>query len=148
LKRHLYRIKVIDRENVPKEGGALLVSNHVSVVDALLILVSIQRPVRFLINRDIYHARFIHPVCRLARAIPILNKDKPKEIAGALSAATEAIRNGEVVCIFAEGQLTRTGNLLRFNKGLERIMKDVDCPIIPVHLDRIWGSIFSFEGGK
>ena len=59
-----------------------------------------------------------------------------------------ALKNGDVVCIFPEGQLSRTGNMLKFNQGLERIMKGVDCPIIPVHLDRVWGSIFSFERGR
>jgi len=144
----LYRVRVVNRESVPEEGGALLVSNHVSMVDALMITVSTQRPVRFLVNRKIYHLRPLNWLFRLARCIPIAQTDRPKEKLASLQAATDAIRQGDLVCIFAEGRLTRTGNMLKFRKGLEFIMKDCDCPIIPVHLDQIWGSIFSYERGK
>ena len=148
LTHTIYRIKAVNRDNVPAEGGSLLVSNHVSMVDALLILVSNERPVRFMIGRSTYNTKWLKPLFDLSQAIPIADTDGPKEQMKSMKAATEAIQNGELVCIFAEGRLTRTGNILKFNKGLEHIMKEVDCPIIPVHLDRIWGSIFSFEGGK
>ncbi|MCK5581310.1 MAG: MFS transporter [Candidatus Omnitrophica bacterium] len=148
LTHTIYRVRVINKTNIPQKGGALLVSNHVSFVDGLLIAVSTQRPVRFMINRKIYNLKLLNPLFRLARAIPITGTDKPKETINALNKAKEAISNGELVCIFAEGRLTRTGNMLKFRKGLEHIMKDVAAPIIPVNLDRIWGSIFSFEGGK
>ncbi len=144
----VYRIRVIDRENIPREGGALLVSNHVSFIDALTIVVSTERPIRFMVHRGVYHLKHLNPILRLSRAIPIAQTDKPKELALALKEARQALLNNELVCIFAEGQLTRTGNLLKFNKGFEHIMKDAHCPIVPVNLDRIWGSIFSFEGGK
>ncbi len=148
LTHTLYRIRVIHRENVPEQGGALLVSNHVSLVDALVILVSIQRPVRFLIGRACYKTKWVNPFFRLAKGIPISSDDGPKEQLKSLRIARDAVKNGELVCIFAEGQLTRTGNILKFNKGLEYIMQGMDCPVVPVHLDRIWGSIFSFEGGR
>ena len=148
LTHTIYKIKAVNIDNVPQEGGALLVSNHIAMVDALLILVSIQRPVRFMVGRSTYNSKLFKPLFKLSRSIPVADTDGPKEQLKSLSAATEAIQNGELVCIFAEGQLTRTGNILKFNKGLERIMKDVDCPIIPVHLDRVWGSIFSYEGEK
>ena len=148
LTHSIYKIRIVNRERIPAEGGALLVSNHVATVDALLLLVSTDRPIRFLVNRPLYNSRFWRPLLKLARCIPISRMDKPKEVIASLQAAQESIRNGELVCIFAEGRLTRTGNLLQFRKGMEKIMQAVDRPIIPVHIDRIWGSIFSFERGK
>ena len=88
------------------------------------------------------------PFARILRAIPISSELRPREMLQALRTASEAIQNGEVVCIFAEGQITRIGQLLPFRRGFERIMKDVEAPIIPVALDGVWGSIFSFEQGR
>lgn len=148
LTHTIYRIKVINRENIPEEGGALLTPNHISYLDAVVLVVTSQRPIRFMVHREIYNLKWLNPLLRLSGAIPVAGTDKPKEIIRSLKGASEALKNGEVVCIFPEGQLTRTGNMLKFNQGLERIMKDVSCPIIPVHLDRIWGSIFSYERGR
>ena len=148
LTHSIYRIRIVDRERIPAQGGALLVSNHVAMVDALLVLVSTDRPIRFMVNRPLYHSRLWHWLFKLGGCIPISRFDKAKEITASMNAAKEAIMSGELVCIFAEGRLTRTGNLLQFRKGMEVIMKEVDRPIIPVHIDRIWGSIFSFERGK
>src|SRR5208337_1902878 len=77
--------------------------------------------------------------------IPISSAQRPREMLKALETASEAIRAGDVVCIFAEGQVTRIGQLLPFRRGLEKIMQDVEAPIVPVALDGVWGSIFSFE---
>ncbi|MCR4337775.1 MAG: MFS transporter, partial [Candidatus Omnitrophica bacterium] len=148
LAHTLYKIKVIDRHHVLDKGGALLVSNHVSFIDAVLLVVTVQRPIRFVISREVYQTSIFRPLFKLGRAIPIHREDSPKEIVRALNAAKEALKAGELVCIFPEGQLTRTGNILKFNTGVEHIVKGVDCPIIPIHLDRIWGSIFSWEKGR
>ncbi len=148
LAHTIYRIRMIDKYNVPNKGGALLVSNHVAFVDAILLVVTVQRPIRFLVNREIYHTSIFRSIFKLGRAIPVSRSDSPKEIVQALNTAREAIKAGELVCIFPEGQLTRTGNILKFNEGLEHIVKGIDCPIIPIHLDRMWGSIFSWERGK
>jgi len=148
LTHSIYKIRVVNRERIPPEGGALLVSNHVAMVDALLILVSTDRPIRFIVSRQIYNSHLLKPLFRLAKCIPVSRTDKPKEVIASLQVAREAINSGELVCIFAEGRLTRTGNLLEFRKGMEKIMKEVNRPIIPVHIDRIWGSIFSFERDK
>ena len=80
-------------------------------------------------------------------AIPVSSEQRPRELIQALQTASDAIRDGEVVCIFAEGQITRIGQLLPFQRGFERIMKDVDAPIIPVALDGVLGSPTSFERG-
>jgi acyl-[acyl-carrier-protein]-phospholipid O-acyltransferase / long-chain-fatty-acid--[acyl-carrier-protein] ligase len=144
----LYRIRVEGRANIPERGGALFVVNHMSFVDALLLSASTDRHIRFLMDRDIYEHPAIHPFARILRAIPVSPLQRPRELLKSLREATNAIRNGEVVCIFAEGQITRIGQLLPFRRGFERIMNGVDAPIVPICLDGLWGSIFSFEGGR
>ena len=144
----VYRLRVRGRENVPQTGGALLVANHMSFVDALFLIASIDRPIRFLIFRDFYELPFLKPFLKIIRAIPISSQQRPREMLHSLREASNAIRGGELVCIFAEGQITRIGQMLPFQRGMERIMKNVSAPVIPVNLDGVWGSIFSFEGGK
>ncbi len=146
--RLLYRVRVIGSDHVPRKGGALLVCNHVSYMDALLVLACLQRFVRFIMYRRFYEWPIFHWGCRKLRVIPISESDGPREMIRSLRGAADLVREGELVCIFAEGSITRTGNLLRFQRGFTRIMKGLDAPIIPVHIDRMWGSIFSFEGGK
>jgi acyl-[acyl-carrier-protein]-phospholipid O-acyltransferase/long-chain-fatty-acid--[acyl-carrier-protein] ligase len=144
----VYRIRVEGRDNVPQNGGALFISNHMSLVDALLLLASTDRTIRFLIFKDIYDLPYIKPFAKMIRAIPISSQLRPRDMIHSLREASDAIRSGEVVCIFAEGQITRIGQLLPFRRGFERIMKNVDAPIIPVNLDGVWGSIFSYERGR
>jgi acyl-[acyl-carrier-protein]-phospholipid O-acyltransferase/long-chain-fatty-acid--[acyl-carrier-protein] ligase len=143
-----YRIRVMGRDNIPDKGGALFVANHTSYVDALMILASTGREVRFLMYKGIYDSPFVRPLARLMGVIPIAADQSPREMVKSLHAATAALQAGEVVGIFAEGQITRTGQLLPFRKGFEHIVKGVDAPIIPVHLGNLWGSIFSFSGGR
>lgn len=144
----VYRIRVEGRDNIPEAGGALFVVNHMSFVDALLLIASTDRPIRFLMYKGIYDLPFVKPFAKMIRAIPISSEQRPRELLQSLREATNAIQRGEVVCIFAEGQITRIGRLLPFRRGLERIMKGVDAPIVPVNLDGVWGSIFSFERGR
>lgn len=141
----VYRIKVAGRDNIPEKGGALFVCNHLSLVDALLLSASTDRPIRFIMFKGIYDMLVVKPFARILRAIPISAQLRPREMLLALQTASDAIRHGEVVCIFAEGQITRIGQLLPFRRGFVRIMKDVRAPIIPVCLDGVWGSIFSYE---
>jgi 1-acyl-sn-glycerol-3-phosphate acyltransferase len=82
------------------------------------------------------------------KVIPISAQIRPREMIQSLRTASEAIRQGEVVCIFAEGSISRTGNMLPFKRGFERIIDGIEVPVIPVHLDQVWGSIFSFKDGK
>jgi len=145
LTRTLYRIRVDGRDNIPEKGGALFVCNHASWMDALLLIASTDRQIRFLVFKDIYEKRWIHWGARILGAIPISAEQHPRELIQSLQNASDAIRNGEVVCIFAEGQITRIGQLLPFRRGMERIMKDVEAPIVPVALDGVTGSISSYE---
>jgi len=145
LTRTVYRVRVLGRENIPEKGGALFVCNHVSFVDALLLIASTDRRVRFMMFTGIYELPYVKPFARLLGVIPISAEYRPREMLKSLQAASDAIRAGDVVCIFAEGQITRIGQLLPFRRELEQIMEDVEAPIVPVALDGVWGSIFSFE---
>ncbi|MBF0542984.1 MAG: MFS transporter [Candidatus Riflebacteria bacterium] len=148
LTHTFYRIVVAGRDNIPDKGGALFIANHLSFVDALLVIASTDRFVRFIMAREYYELSFIKPGAKLMGVIPISGQGTLRDLLHSLRDAGKAIDDGNVVCIFAEGQMTRTGQLLPFRKGFEKIMKGVKAPIIPVHLDRVWGSIFSFERGK
>lgn len=144
----IYRVRVSGVKHVPAQNGGLIVANHTSFVDAVFILASLSRPVRFVMNQTMYELPIINWLCRTMRVIPIDQQGGPKAIASALSVARQAIENGELVCIFPEGHLTRTGNMLPFRRGFKHIIKDMDVPIIPVYLDNLWGSIFSYDQGK
>ena len=143
--RTVYRVRVIGRDNFPEKTGALLVCNHMSLVDVALLVAATDRPIRFLMEQGIYDHPVVKPFARMVKAIPISSEQHPREMLRSLKTATDALGNDEIVCIFAEGQVTRTGQLLPFRRGMERIMKGVEVPIIPVNLDGVWGSIFSFE---
>jgi acyl-[acyl-carrier-protein]-phospholipid O-acyltransferase / long-chain-fatty-acid--[acyl-carrier-protein] ligase len=146
--RLCYRVKAVQTDRVPPTGGALLVSNHVSFVDALLILASTQRFVRFLIPEEVCALWWLRPWLGLLRVIPLPPENNPRELVRALAQASDAIRNGEVVGIFAEKTISRIGVMLPFHREFERIMKGLDAPIIPVCLDGVWGSIFSYRAGR
>jgi acyl-[acyl-carrier-protein]-phospholipid O-acyltransferase / long-chain-fatty-acid--[acyl-carrier-protein] ligase len=144
----LYKLRVYGRDNVPEKGGALFVANHVSWMDGILILVSTSRFVRFLVYADYANKPGLAWLSRTMRAIPIKATDGPKAIVKALQVARQAVTDGELVCIFAEGQLTRTGQMQTFQPGLMRIVGKSGVPVIPIYLHGLWGSIFSYKGGK
>jgi len=144
----LYRLRLVGQHHVPQSGGALLVPNHMSFVDGFLLMAAVDRPIRFVVDA----AYATHPLFKrlmtVMNVIPISSAGGPRMILRALRSAGRALDEGEIVCIFPEGQITRTGTLLPFRRGFERIVKGRAVPIIPVHLDRIWGSIFSFTNGR
>jgi len=149
LVTHLfYPLRVRGLENLPRRGGALLVSNHVSFVDWVLLTAAAKRPVRYLISKEFYESPWLNPFVRVARVIPIPPGLRPHGVALALRRCGDAIHDGDVVCVFAEGGITRTGALQPFQRGFENIMRGVDTPIVPVALTGVWGSVFSFAGGK
>jgi acyl-[acyl-carrier-protein]-phospholipid O-acyltransferase/long-chain-fatty-acid--[acyl-carrier-protein] ligase len=148
LTHTFYRIEVRGAENLPRRGAALLVCNHTSFADPFLIGACTPRFIRFLMYRHFYETKGIHWLAKLMGAIPISEADKPREMVQSMHVAQDRLREGDLVCIFAEGAITRTGNLLRFRRGFERITRGLPVPIVPVHLDRVWGSIFSYERGR
>ncbi len=146
LTHSIYKIRVYQRENIPEQGGAILVPNHISWLDGLLLLTTSSRQVRMLIGSDIITTWRAHGLAKIMGAIPI--KPSPKAARGAIETAREALRAGDLVCIFPEGGISRSGQLQRFKSGVLEIQRGTDAPIIPVYLDELWGSIFSFRGGK
>jgi acyl-[acyl-carrier-protein]-phospholipid O-acyltransferase/long-chain-fatty-acid--[acyl-carrier-protein] ligase len=148
LTHTLFRIKVEGRENIPQTGGALLTPNHVSMADAALLIASTDRPIRFMMFKDNYEIPWLKPWLKIMGVIPISSQQRPRELIHSLRTATQALKDGEVVCIFPEGEMTRIGQMLTFRRGMERIVKGVDVPVIPVYLGGVWGSVFSFERGR
>jgi acyl-[acyl-carrier-protein]-phospholipid O-acyltransferase/long-chain-fatty-acid--[acyl-carrier-protein] ligase len=146
--RLAYRIRVYGEEHLPIDGGALLVANHLSWVDGLVLSAVQHRRIRFLVDRPIYESKPMHYFFRFIKAIPICATDGPRHLVESLQKARHAIEQGYMVCIFAEGTLTRTGHLGAFRGGLEKIAKTTDCPIIPVYLGGLWDSVFSYRFGK
>ena len=141
--RTFYTVEAFGKEHLPS-GGFLLVPNHLSYIGAVVLQLACPRPIRFIVHESIYRNRWLRPIFRLAEAIPIANV-RAKEAVGQ---ALERIKMGEIVCIFPEGELSRTGVLLKLRKGFELIAQRSGCEVVPVWLDGLWGSIFSFEGGR
>jgi acyl-[acyl-carrier-protein]-phospholipid O-acyltransferase/long-chain-fatty-acid--[acyl-carrier-protein] ligase len=144
----IYHVEIIGVERVPERGPALLTPNHVSFVDALLISSTMQRFIRFVMIKAIYQSQVLKPVLKLMDVIPIAPAEGRESVLHSLGQARARLQQGHVVCIFPEGKLTEHGQLNEFKPGFETIMQGLDYPIIPVYLHNVWGSIFSFEGGK
>lgn len=145
LFRIIYRQKIMFAERMPKEGGVLIVPNHVSYIDAFMITAASPRPVRFLMYDGYFKKNgLMKQFIKLFNTVPISN-NRAKE---AIQVAADAVAEGSVVCIFPEGQLTRSGGLNEIKRGFEMIARKAKCPVMPVYMDGMWGSIFSFERGK
>src|SRR5437870_7586334 len=143
LARCVYRVTAFGTDNLP-EGGCLLLPNHITWVDAIVLQLGCPRSIRYIIDEEFYRKPILHPFLRLLRCIPIDTRHSHS----AIRAATEKIAEGEIVCLFPEGQLERAGTLLRLRRGYELIARHAKAPIVPVWLDQLWGSIFSFQGGR
>lgn len=148
LSRFVYRVRTYGIENIPERGPALLVANHVSWIDGILILLASSRPIRMVAYADYVQGRFARYLSNLFGIIPIRAGDGPRALIQSLNTARDALNSGQLVCIFAEGKISRTGQLQKFERGMLRILKDTDAPVVPVCLDELWGSIFSYERGK
>jgi acyl-[acyl-carrier-protein]-phospholipid O-acyltransferase / long-chain-fatty-acid--[acyl-carrier-protein] ligase len=144
LTHTIYRIRILGTPNIPERGPALLVCNHVSMVDGALVGACVQRFVRFLVYGPYFRRPLVHGLLGRLHAIPVTAGSK-REVLAAIERARAELQAGHVVCIFAEGAISRTGNLLPFKRGFERMVEGLDVPIVPVYLDRVWGSVFSFK---
>src|ERR1700736_5700519 len=143
LARCIYRIGAHGLENLPADGF-LLLPNHITWVDAIVLQIACPRPIRFVVAREFYDQRLLHPILRLLGCIPIDVRNSHS----AIRAAAERISEGAIVCLFPEGQLERGGTLLRLQRGYELVARHANAPVVPVWLDQLWGSIFSFQGGR
>ena len=143
LVRCFYRVTALGLENLPS-GGFLLLPNHISWVDAIVLQLASPRPIRYVIDEEYYHKPILHSLLRVLGCIPINTHHSHP----AVRLATEKIADGEIVCVFPEGRLERTGVLLRLQRGYELIARHANAEVVPVWLDQLWGSIFSFQGGK
>jgi 1-acyl-sn-glycerol-3-phosphate acyltransferase len=140
----LYRVDKQGLEQVPREGACVIVCNHVSFVDAIVIAACVRRPVRFVMDHRIYGLPLLNFIFRTMRAIPIASaKEDPELKERAFVEASAALRAGEIVCIFPEGRITDTGDLNPFRPGLQRILEQAPVPVVPMALRGLWGSFFS-----
>lgn len=147
LGHSMYRVNHKGLNNIPDEGAAVLVCNHVSFVDALLIAGAVRRPVRFVMDKNIFNAPGLHWFFKTAKTIPIASqKSDPEIFERAFERISEELNDGHLVCIFPEGMLTRDGEMNIFRKGIERIVARNPVPVVPMALTGLWGSFFSHEG--
>ena len=148
LSKIIYRLRVYGRENIPLTGGALLVPNHVTWIDGIVLILASPRPVRFIAYSDYVNHPRLGWLAREFEVIPIKANSGPKALIQSLRTARQAVEDGHCVCIFAEGTLTRTGQMQPFQPGFLKIVQGTNAPVIPVYLHGLWGSIFSYRGGK
>jgi acyl-[acyl-carrier-protein]-phospholipid O-acyltransferase/long-chain-fatty-acid--[acyl-carrier-protein] ligase len=148
LAHSLYRISVLNEERLPAKGGALLLVNHVSWVDALILQATTRRGMHFLMYRAYYEWWPVHWLFKLAGCIPVASGDDPALTRESLRRAGEFLDQGKLVVIFGEGAVTQLGHMLPFRTGYRRVIEGREAPIIPVHLGGLWGSILSHEGGR
>lgn len=148
LSHTLYRVSHHNLEHIPKEGAAVIVCNHVSFVDALLIAGACPRPIRFVMDHNIFKNPMIGWFFKLVKAIPIAPKHQDEGIyTKAFDDISEALQDGQMVCIFPEGKLTKDGKMNEFKTGIETILAKDPVPVVPFALNGLWGSFFSHKGG-
>ncbi|MDN5199765.1 MFS transporter [Fulvivirgaceae bacterium BMA10] len=146
----IYKVKINGQENLPKKNGALLIANHVSLMDAFLIAASVPRNVRFIMLKEVYDHWLFHWWFKRLNMIPIPSDRNGVSMEAFNKICQGEINKGHIVCIFPEGQISRIGHLLGFKKGLEHIAKGIEAPIIPMHIDGLAGTSLTYrhDSGK
>jgi 1-acyl-sn-glycerol-3-phosphate acyltransferase len=145
----MYRIDKRGTEHLPAEGAAVVVANHVSFVDALVLMAMSPRPIRFVMDLGIFRIPVLSWLFRQAKAIPITSAKKdPALVERAFARVSDELRDGQLVCIFPEGRITDTGELYPFRPGITRILENDPVPVVPCALQGLWGSFFSRMGGR
>ncbi|WP_230026051.1 MFS transporter [Massilia sp. Bi118] len=140
----IHRVSTVNAEQIPEEGAAVLVCNHVSYVDAIVIMAASPRPIRFVMDHRIFRTPLLGFIFRTAKAIPIAPaKEDPWLMEKAFVDIAQALHQGELVCIFPEGKLTRDGEMNEFRGGIAKIVERSKVPVIPMALRGLWGSVFS-----
>lgn len=149
LSHTIYRVKHRGLDNIPSEGPAVLVCNHVSYMDSLIIAGAVRRPVRFVMDSRIYQTKGLHWLFKTAQTVPICPKHQNEQVFDqAFLSIKRILDEGEIVCIFPEGKLTKDGEMNTFRTGIERIIEQSPVPVVPMALKGLWGSFFSHHGGK
>jgi len=148
----VYRFKVTGSEHIPTSGPAILACNHVSFVDAVLLMAASPRPIRFIMDHRIFKIPVLGWLFKLAKAIPIAPRaEDPAAYEAAFTAAAQVLKEGDLLAIFPEGGITRDGTLQEFKGGLMKILEQQPAPVVPMALTNLWGSYFSraeLVGGK
>ena len=147
MSHSMYRVRYEGLENIPERGGAVIVANHVSYVDALLLAGAVHRPIRFVMYKPIYDIPVLNFVFRTGRAVAIApRREDPLALANAYEEIRRGLAAGDVFCLFPEGKLTTDGAIADFRPGIERIVDATPVPVVPVALRGLWGSFFSRQG--
>jgi 1-acyl-sn-glycerol-3-phosphate acyltransferase len=148
LSRTMYRLTLIGHERIPETGAAVIVCNHVSFVDFMILAGSVRRPVRFVMDHRIAATPGLSLLFRQGKTIPIAPEREDKDMMERAFAKIAAeLREGELVCIFPEGKLTKDGAMNPFKAGIERIVRETPVPVVPMALHGLWGSVFSRKPG-
>jgi 1-acyl-sn-glycerol-3-phosphate acyltransferase len=149
IARPSYRIRVLGEKSIPAEGAAILVCNHVSFVDWLVLSAAIKRPVRFVMYYKFAGIPILRVLMKHAGVIPIAGKEEDGRIfENAFEEIAKSLSGGDLICIFPEGGISRDGKVQQFKKGIEHILARSPVPVIPMGLKGLWGSIFSYRGSK
>jgi len=144
----MYRMRVRGHEHIPTEGAAVLICNHVSFIDWLVVAAGVKRPVRFVMDHSFYKGLLARTLLTHGKVIPIASaKENPKILESAFERIAEELRAGEVICIFPEGKITKDGEMNPFRPGVERIIQTTPVPVVPMALKNLWGSYFSRSDG-
>ena len=147
--RFVYRFKVRGDEHIPTEGAAILVCNHVAFVDPVLLMAASPRPIRFIMDHKIFAMPVLGAFFKLAKAIPIApQREDPAAYEAAFAKARAVLDDGDLLCIFPEGALTRDGELGEFKGGVMKLLESNPVPVVPLALQNLWGSYFSRKGGS
>jgi len=145
----VHRVQTIDADRIPKRGAAVLVCNHVSYIDAIVIMAASPRPIRFVMDHRIFRTPLLSWIFRAAKAIPIAPaKEDPRLMERAFDDIAQALDEGELVCIFPEGMLTSTGEMNVFREGVRKIIERTPAPLIPMALRGLWGSMWTRGAGN
>lgn len=144
----VYRVKIRGNYQIPEQGAALLVANHLSYLDACFIQMTTKRPIRFVMDKGIFHLPLAKKFFTFMGAIPIYSYKHPEQQQASFEKIRKTMDQGEVVCIFPEGQISRTGETLKFKAGMERILRESPAPLVPISINGIWGSWFSYKGNR
>ncbi len=147
--RLIYRFKVRGDEHIPTEGAAILVCNHVSFIDPVLLMAASPRPIRFIMDSAIFRSPLLGWFFRLAKAIPIAPQKVDAQVyEQAFARARQVLDDGDLLCIFPEGAVSRDGAMAEFKSGVMRLLESNPVPVVPLALQNLWGSFFSRAGGK